>query len=194
MENKHYPNQACWDPNQAFCKTNIMQIKHSGIQIMHSAKLTLSKTSTIQNKHHGKHAPWKTTSRRRTERKRTEDDETEQRRDERVLLDLVFDRLGGLSGRPSGRPVSDLPKTPPMGPGLAGAQNRHILNRTSIEKSSDSDGRRIREFSSSRTRPDLLLFRALGGTDFRVRFLRVLVSRIRLSKTLRSIILKPISG
>ena len=120
----------------------------------------------------------KTTSGRRTERKRTEDDETEQRRDERVLLDLVFDRLGGLSGRPSGRPVSDLPKTPPMGPGPAGAQNRHILNRTSIEKSSDSDGRRIREFSSSRTRPDLLLFRALGGTDFRVRFLRVFASRI----------------
>ena len=135
-----------------------------------------------------------TTSRRTTERKRTEDNETEQRRDERVLLDRVVDRLGGLSGRPSGRPVSDLPKTPPMGPGPAGAQNRHILNRTLIKKSSDSDGRRIREFSSSRTRPDLLLFRALGGTDFRVRFLRVLVSRIRLSKTLRSIILKPISG
>ena len=75
-----------------------------------------------------------TTSRRRTERKSIEDNDTEQRRAERVLLDLVFDRLGGLSGRPSGRPVSDLPKTPPMGPGPAGAQNRHILNRTLIEK------------------------------------------------------------
>ena len=134
MENKHYPNQAFWDPNQAFCKTNIMQIKHSGIQIMHSAKLTLSKTSTIQNKHHGKHAPWKTTSRRTTERKRTEDNETEQRRDERALSDRVVDRLGGLSGRPSGRPVSDLPKTPRMGPGPARAPNRQIVNRTSIKK------------------------------------------------------------
>ena len=120
-----------------------------------------------------------TTLRRTTERKRTEDDETEQRRDERVLLHRVFDRLGGLSARPSGRPVSRLPKTPPMGPGPAGAQNRHILNRTLIKKSSDSDGRRIREFSSSRTCLDLLLFRALGGTHFRVPFLRVFVSRIR---------------
>ena len=75
-----------------------------------------------------------TTSRRKNERKRTEDYETEQRRDERVLLDRVVDRLGGLSGRPSGRPVSDLPKTSRMGPGPAGAQNRQILNRTLIEK------------------------------------------------------------
>ena len=75
-----------------------------------------------------------TTSRRRTERKRTEDNETEQRRDERVLLDCVVDRLGGLSGRASGRPVSDPPKTPQMGPRPAGAQNRQILNRTSIKK------------------------------------------------------------
>ena len=75
-----------------------------------------------------------TTSRRRTEGERGEDDETEERRDERVLLDGVVGRLGGLSGRPSGRPVSDLPKTPPMGPGPAGDQNRHILNRTLIEK------------------------------------------------------------
>ena len=59
-----------------------------------------------------------TTSRRRTERKRTEDDETEQRRDERVLLDRVVDRLGGLSGRPSEGRVSDPPKTPQMGPKL----------------------------------------------------------------------------
>ena len=75
-----------------------------------------------------------TTSRRRTERKRTEDFETEQRRDERVLLHRVVDRLGGLSGRPSGRPVSDPPKPPRMGPGPAGARNRQILNRISIEK------------------------------------------------------------
>ena len=112
-----------------------------------------------------------TTSRRRTRRKRTEDNETEQRRDERVLLDGVVGRLGGLSGRPSGRPVSDLPKTPLMGPGLARARNRQILNRTFIEEYTDFDGRRIREFCPSRTRPDLLLFRALGGTDFRVGFL-----------------------
>ena len=119
-----------------------------------------------------------TTSRRTTERKRTEDNETEQRRDERVLLDRVVDRLGGLSRRPSGRPVSDLPKTPRMGPGPAGTQNRHFLNRTSIEKCHDSDGRRIRGFWSSRPRPDSLLFRALGGTHFRVRFLHVFASRI----------------
>ena len=75
-----------------------------------------------------------TMSRRRTERKRTEDNETEQRRDERVLLDGVVGRLGGLSGRPSGRPVLDPPKTFQMGPGLARTQNRQILNRTSIEK------------------------------------------------------------
>ena len=112
-----------------------------------------------------------TMSRKRTERKRTEDNETEQRRDERVLLDRVVDRLGGLSGRPSGRPVLDLPKTFQMGPGLARIQNRQILNRTSIEKSPDFDGRQIREFCTSRTRPDLLLFRVLGGTDFRVGFL-----------------------
>ena len=53
-------------------------------------------------------------------RERTEDNETEQRRDEQVLLDRVVDRLGGLSGRPSGRPVSDPPKTTQMGPGPAG--------------------------------------------------------------------------
>ena len=95
-----------------------------------------------------------------------------------MLLDRVVDRLGGLSGRSSGRPVSDLPKTPRMGPGPAGTQNRHFLNRTSIEKCHDSDGRRIRGFWSSRPRPDSLLFRALGGTHFRVRFLHVFASRI----------------
>ena len=74
------------------------------------------------------------TTRRRTRRKRTEENETEQRRDERQLLDRVADRLGGLSGRPSGRPVLDPPKTLQMGPGLARAQNRQILNKTLIEK------------------------------------------------------------
>ena len=83
-----------------------------------------------------------------------------------MLLDRVVDCLGGLSGWLSGRPVSDPPKTPQMGPGLAGARNRQILNRTSIEKYTDFDGRRIREFCSSRTRPDLVLFRALGGIGF----------------------------
>ena len=107
-----------------------------------------------------------TTSGRRTERERTEDNETEQRRDERVLLDRVAGRLGGLSGRPSGRPVSDPPKTPLMGPGLARARNRQILNRNCIEKYTDFDGRRIREFCPSRTCPDLVIFRGLGGTDF----------------------------
>ena len=109
------------------------------------------------------------------------------------ILSLIV--LEVSPGGPLERPVSDLSKTPPMGPGPAGAQNRQILNRTLIKKSSDSDGRRIREFSSSRTRLDLLLFRALGGTDFRVPFLCVFVSRIRFvsSKTLRSRILKPTS-
>ena len=51
-----------------------------------------------------------------------------------MLLDRVVDRVGGLSGRPSGHPVSDLPKTPQMGPGLAGAQKRQIVIRSLIEK------------------------------------------------------------
>ena len=75
-----------------------------------------------------------TTSRRTTERKRTEDNETEQRRDERVVLDRVFDGLGGLSGRPSGRPVSDPPKTAPDAPGLArsgnGTKSTNLLLRS----------------------------------------------------------------
>ena len=83
------------------------------------------------------------TTRRRRRRKRTEDNETEQRRDERVLLDRVADRLGGLSGRPSGRPVLDPPKTLKMSPGLVRTQNPPILNRTCIEKYTDFDGRRI---------------------------------------------------
>ena len=115
--------------------------------------------------------PTTTTSRRRTERERTEDDWTEHRRDERVLLDRVVDRLGGLSGRPAGRPVSDPPKTPRMGPAPAGAQNRHFLNSASIEKAPDLDGRRIREFCPSRTRLDLVPFRIPPGTVSRVGFL-----------------------
>ena len=113
-----------------------------------------------------------------------------------MLLDRVVDRLGGLSGRPSGRPVWDPPKTLQMGPGPARARNRPILNRVCIEKYTDFDGRRIREFCLSRTRPDLVLFRALGGIDFRVGFLRVFVSRIRFvsSRTLRSRCPKPTSG
>ncbi len=110
------------------------------------------------------------TTRRRTRRKRTKDNETEPRRDERVLLDRVVDRLGGLSGWPFGRLVLDPPKTLRMSPGLARTQNRPNLNRICIEKYTDFDGRRIREFCPSRTRPDLLLFRLLGGTDFRVGF------------------------
>ena len=60
---------------------------------------------------------------------------------------------------------SRISENPPDGLGLAGARNRQILNRTSIEKYTDFDGRRIREFCPSRTRPDLVLFRALGGID-----------------------------
>ena len=127
--------------------------------------------------------------------KRTEDNETEQRRDERVLLDGVVGRLGGLSGRASGGPVSDPPKTRQMGPGPARARNRQILNRHCIEKYTDFDGRRIREFCPSRTRPDLVLFRVLGGTDFRVGFLGVFVSRIRfVEDTSKRMCPKPTSG
>ena len=85
-------------------------------------------------------------SRRRTERERTEDNETEQRRDERVLLDRVVDRLGGPSRRLSGRPVLETPKTLPMGPGPARAQHRQISNKDLIKKCTDSDGWRIWEF------------------------------------------------
>ena len=61
-------------------------------------------------------------SRRGTERETTDDNEREQRRDERVLLDRVVDRLGGLSGRPSGRPVSDSRKPPKWARGLLGPE------------------------------------------------------------------------
>ena len=110
-------------------------------------------------------------------------------------MDRGVDRLGGLSGRPSGRPVSDPPKTPQMGPGLARARNRQILNRVRIEKYTDFDGRRIRELCPSRTRQDLVLFRVLGGTDFRVGFLGVFVSRIRfVEDTSKRMCPKPTSG
>ena len=135
------------------------------------------------------------TSRRGTERETTDDNEREQRRDERVLLDRVVDRLGGLSGRPSGRPVSDPRKPPKWARGLLGCRNRQILNRHCIEKYTDFDGRRIREFCPSRTRPDLVLFRVLGGTDFRVGFLGVFVSRIRfVEDTSKRMCPKPPSG
>ena len=90
--------------------------------------------------------------------------EAEQRRDERVLLDRVVDRLGALSGWPSGRPVLDPPKTLEMSPGPARTQNRPILNRICIEKYTDFDGRRIREFCPPRTRPDLVSFGPLAGS------------------------------
>ena len=54
------------------------------------------------------------------------------------------------------------------GPGPARTPNRQILNRTCIEKYTDFDGRRIREFCPSRTRPDSVRFRVLGGIDFGV--------------------------
>ena len=62
-----------------------------------------------------------------------------------MLLDRVVDRLGGLSGRPSGRPVSDPPKTTRIGPGAAGARNRQIVNNVFIKNPTEDDGRRIRE-------------------------------------------------
>ena len=165
----------------------------SGENVQRSKKNFLIRPLDTENKTHPTSGRQKRilptqTSRRATERETTDDNEREQRRDERVLLDRVVDRLGGLSGRPSGRSVSDLPKTSQMGPGPARARNRQILNRHCIEKYTDFDGRRIREFCPSRTRPDLVHFRVLGGTDFRVGFLGVFVSRIRFvsSKTLRS--------
>ena len=88
-----------------------------------------------------------TMSRRRTERERTEDNETEQRRDERVLLDSVVDRLRGLSGRPCGRPVSDPPKTPLRGSrGFLEAQSVPIVTRILSESTRDFHGLRTVEF------------------------------------------------
>ena len=83
-----------------------------------------------------------------------------------MLLDRVVDRLGGLSGRPSGRPVSDPPKTTRIGPGAAGARNRQIVNRVSIKNPTEDDGRRIREIWPSRTRLDLVPFRDPAGIEF----------------------------
>ena len=91
---------------------------------------------------------------------------------------------------------SRTPRKPPKSAlGLARARNGQILNRHCIEKYTDFDGRRIREFCPSRTRPDLVLFRVLGGTDFRVGFLGVFVSRIRfVEDTSKRMCPKPTSG
>ena len=58
-----------------------------------------------------------------------------------------------------------------MGPGPAGAQNRHFLNSASIEKAPHLDGRRIRDFRPLGTRLDLVPFRVPPGTVSRVGFL-----------------------
>ena len=114
----------------------------------------------------------KTTTRRRRRLTRTEEDKRERRCDERVLLDRVALIVSELSpGGPPDDPFWDRPKTPRMGPGPAGAQNRHFLNSASIEKAPDLDGRRIREFCPSRTRLDLVPFRVPPGIVSRVGFL-----------------------
>ena len=113
-----------------------------------------------------------TTTRRRRRLTRTEDDERERRCDERVLLDRVALIVSELSPRgPPDDPFWNRPKTPRMGPGPAGAQNRHFLNSTSIEKTPDLDGRRIREFCLLGTRLDLVPFRVPPGIVSRVGFL-----------------------
>ena len=83
-----------------------------------------------------------------------------------MLLDRVLHRLGGLSGRPSGRPVSEPPKTTRIGPGAAGARNRQIVNRASIKNPTEDDALRIREIWPSRTRLDLVPFRDPAGIEF----------------------------
>ena len=98
-------------------------------------------------------------------------------------------------GDPPDVPSRTPRKLPKWAPGPARARNRQILNRVCIEKYTDFDGRRIREFCPSRTRPDLVLFRVLGGTDFRVGFLGVFVSRIRfVEDTSKRMCPKPTSG
>ena len=114
----------------------------------------------------------KTTTRRRRRLTRTEEDKRERRCDERVLLDRVALIVSELSpGGPLDDPFWYRPKTTQMGPGPAGAQNRHFLNSPSIEKAPDLDGRRIGEFCPSRTRLDLVPFRVPPGTVSRVGFL-----------------------
>ena len=114
----------------------------------------------------------KTTTRRRRRLTRTEEDKRERRCDERVLLDRVALIVSELSPRgPPDDPFWNRPKTTRMGPGLAGAQNRHFLNSTSIEKTPDLDGRRIREFCLLGTRLDLVPFRVPPGIVSRVGFL-----------------------
>ena len=114
----------------------------------------------------------KTTTRRRRRLTRTEEDKRERRCDERVLLDRVALIVSELSpGGPPDDPFWNRPKTPRMGPGPAGAQNRHFLNSASIEKAPHLDGRRIRDFRPLGTRLDLVPFRVPPGTVSRVGFL-----------------------
>ena len=112
------------------------------------------------------------TTRRRRRLTRTDDDKRERRCDERVLLDRVALIVSELSpGGPPDDPFWDRPKPPRMGPGPAGAQNRHFFHSASIEKAPYLDGRRIRDFRPSRTRLDLVPFRVPPGTVSRVGFL-----------------------
>ena len=121
----------------------------------------------------------KTTTRRRTRPRRTEDDKRERRCDERVLLDRVALIVSKLSpGGPPDDPFWDRPKTPQMGPGLPGAQNRQIVSKDSIKKLPDSEGRRIRGFCPLGTRLDLVPFRVPPGTVSRVGFLLGLVASV----------------
>ena len=113
-----------------------------------------------------------TTTRRRRRLTRTEEDKRERRCDERVLLDRVALIVSELSpGGPPDDPFWDRPKTPQMGPGPPGAQNRQIVSKESIEKSPDPEGRRIRDFRPLGTRLDFVPFRVPPGIVSRVGFL-----------------------
>ena len=101
----------------------------------------------------------KTTTRRRRRLTRTEDDKRERRCDERVLLDRVALIVSELSpGGPPDDPFWDHPKTPQIGPGPPGAQNRQFVRKESIEKWPDPEGRRILDFRPLGTRLDLVPF------------------------------------
>ena len=109
----------------------------------------------------------KTTTRRRRRLTRTEDDKRERRCDERVLLDRVALIVSELSpGGAPDDPFWDRPKTPRMGPGPPGAQNRQIVSKYSIKKWPNSQGRRNREFCPLGTRLDLVPFRDPAGIEF----------------------------
>ena len=69
-------------------------------------------------------------------------------------------------GDPPDVPSRTPRKPPKWARGPARARNRQILNRVCIEKYTDFDGRRIREFCPSRTRPDLDLFAGPGRDRF----------------------------